>query len=137
MKNIKDALLHEVKAARKLYEMNQAMVSCNCLDNPFFTIYASIADSIYALIGEDTKTFEESVTHTAITTPYLTDERRASMLFSVYEKNFPNKQTRHEEVMSCMDCLDSCIDAAQKFFDKCKEAGLKLSGKSGGKDDAG
>lgn len=137
MENIKGALLHDVKAARNLYHLSEVSDAFGYQENPFYKNFGEIADSIYALIGEKTETFEESITYLALTTPHLTDERRASMLFSVYKKNFPNKQTPHEEVMSCMDCLDRCINAAQEFFNKCREAGLNLSGKIGDKDDAG
>lgn len=91
MQNIKDALLREVEAGRNLFNLHQAMDACGFADNPFWDNYAIVADGIYDLIGEHTETFEESVTHLALTAPFLTNERRTEMLYAEYKKNFPDQ----------------------------------------------
>ena len=91
MENIKAALQREVEAARDLLKMNKVMVACGYPSNPFWDNYATVADSIYKLIGEHTDTFEESITNLALTTPYLTIDRRVEMLMAEYRKNFPEQ----------------------------------------------
>ena len=87
MKEIKDALLRMVRAGRSTKEMCDCFVQAGLDDNKLFEIYGEIADAIYGLLGERTQTYEESVTYIALTTPILTDERRAEMLYSEWKKN--------------------------------------------------
>lgn len=137
MENIKDALLHGVKAARSLYHLNEVSDACGYQENPFYENFGEVADSIYALIGEKTETFEESITYLALTTPHLTAERRTEMLFSVYKKNFSDQQKQETKPDTVGNCMDTLLGIAQDFFNKCREAGLKISGNGSDKDDAG
>ena len=91
MENIKAALQRDVEACRDLLKLHKVMEACDYKDNPFWNNYATVADGIYKLIGEHTDTFEESITHLALTTPYLTNERRVEMLMAEYRKNFPEQ----------------------------------------------
>ena len=88
MDRIKDALLRLVKAGRTAKTMQEAFVTVGLKDNALFDIYGNILDAIYAIVGERTETFEESVTHLAMTAPILTDERRMELLYSEYKKNY-------------------------------------------------
>ena len=60
---------------------------------PLFDLYGGAADAIYYLIGEHTKTFDESVTFDAINRPGLLQEERFTLLADEYEKNH-TKQNR-------------------------------------------
>jgi hypothetical protein len=91
MKNIKDALLRMVRAGRKAERMQDAYVQVGLNDNMIHEIYGQILDGIYCLIGENTKSFEKSITYLAMTTPLLTDERRVEMLYAEYRKNNPEQ----------------------------------------------
>ena len=91
MQNVKAALQREVEAARDLLKIHKVMDACGYPENPFWDNYAAVADGIYKLIGEHTDTFEESITHLALTTPYLTVDRRVEMLIAEYRKNFPEQ----------------------------------------------
>ena len=91
MENIRAALLRGVEACRELLKLHKVMEACGYVDTPFFNSYAIIADGIYALIGEHTETFAESITNLALNTPYLTNERRTEMLMAEYRKNFPEQ----------------------------------------------
>jgi len=87
MDGMKDALLRMVRVARKAKELDEALLKMGYDETPYNDIYGEIAEAIYHLVGEDTKAIEESVTYTAITAPYLCDERRAAMLHHAYIRN--------------------------------------------------
>lgn len=87
MQNVKDALLREVDVCREMLKLHDAMASCGYLENPYWDTFSTSADAIYKLIGEHTETFEESITYLVLTAPYLTNQRRAEMLYSEYQKN--------------------------------------------------
>ena len=91
MQNIRDALLRDVDACREMLKLHDAMASCGYPENPYWDTFATMADGIYKLIGEHTETFEASITHLALTTPYLTVDRRVEMLMAEYRKNFPEQ----------------------------------------------
>ena len=92
MKNIEAALLREVEAGVELYKMHKAMQEIGIKDDPFWNSFATVADGIYHLIGENTETFEESITCLALTSPILTNTRRTDILMSVYRKNFSSHE---------------------------------------------
>lgn len=87
MQNVKDALLREVDVCREMLKLHDAMASCGYLENPYWDTFSTSADAIYKLIGEHTETFEESITYLVLTAPYLTNGRRAEMLYAEYQKN--------------------------------------------------
>lgn len=89
MKHIEDALLRMVKAGLETAEMQKNYLDVGLDDGPLFEIYGNILEGIYALIGEHTEEFSDSVTHLVMSVPYLTAERRAKMLMAEFRKNFP------------------------------------------------
>ena len=91
MDRMKDALLRLVKAGLSTKKMQEAYLTVGLDDNRLFEIYGNILDAVYDLIGEHTNTFEESVTHLAMTAPILTDDRRAELLMIEYRKNHPDQ----------------------------------------------
>ena len=90
MQNIKDAISRMVAAAVRLKETMKNYVDNGVDDNPLFEIWGDILDGIYTLLEEHTETFEESVTYTVMTAPYLNNERRTEMLWAEYKN-------RHQE----------------------------------------
>ena len=88
MNSVKDALLRLVRAGLSTKKMQEAYLTVGLDDNMLFVIYGNILDAIYALVGEHTETFEESVTHLVMTAPLLTDERRVEMLMAEHKKHF-------------------------------------------------
>lgn len=89
MQNVKDALLREVDVCREMLKLHDAFASCGYPENPYWDNFSTAADGIYKLIGEHTETFEESITYLVLTAPYLTNKRRAEMLYAEYQKNNP------------------------------------------------
>lgn len=89
MQNVKDALLREVDVCREMLKLHDAFASCGYPENPFWDNFSTAADGIYKLIGEHTETFEESITCLVLTAPYLTNKRRAEMLYAEYQKHNP------------------------------------------------
>lgn len=89
MQNVKDALLREVDVCREMLKLHDAFASCGYPENPYWDNFSTAADGIYKLIGEHTETFEESITYLVLTAPYLTNKRRAEMLYAEYQKHNP------------------------------------------------
>lgn len=92
MQNVKDALLREVDVCREMLKLHDAFASCGYPENPYWDNFSTAADGIYKLIGEHTETFEESITYLVLTAPYLTNKRRAEMLYAEYQRNNPVKE---------------------------------------------
>lgn len=91
MNGIKDALLRMVTAAMNTKRLQEAFVDAGLKDNMVFGVYSDIADAIYHLIGEETETFESSVTSIALETPLLNTNRRVEILMAEYRKNHPEQ----------------------------------------------
>lgn len=91
MDGIKDALLRMVRAGIKTKNMQEAYLKVGLEDNALFDIYGDILDGIYCILGEKRNTFDQSVTFTAMSAPYLTDERRTEILYAEYMKNHPDQ----------------------------------------------
>ena len=89
MSGVKDALLRMVKTAMFLKKMAEAYTVLGLDSNPHHQAFGDTMDAIYYLIGEDVEDFSKSVTYTAVTAPFLCDERRAQLLMSEFEKNHP------------------------------------------------
>ena len=89
MDEIKNALLRMVTSAIATKKMADAYLTVGLDDNTLHKIYGDICDAIYYLIGERMEDFSKSVTCLAVTAPFLTDERRAELLWSEYVRNHP------------------------------------------------
>jgi len=87
MNEIRDALSRLVKAAMRAKAMQEHYLKVGVDDQPWFEIWGDILDGIYALIGEHTETFEESVTSITMSAPIISQERRTKILFAEYKKN--------------------------------------------------
>ena len=74
-----------VAAGMKAKELDDAMQKAGYDSNPFFSIYGSIADAVYYMLGEETETFDKSVTYRAFNES-MPDEQRAKILLDAYNK---------------------------------------------------
>ena len=65
-----------------------------------------IEESICILVGEADKDLEETVTHLALTAPFIKEDRRVEMLMAQYRENHPEMPAPHfysrEEMRNCM-----------------------------------
>ena len=89
-----------VRSARKAKQLDEELLKIGYSETPYGYICGELADAIYDLIGEKTENWEDSVTYTALTVPFYCDERRAAMLFHVYQVN----QEKHTNGTSDRSC---------------------------------
>lgn len=87
MDSMKDALLRLVKAGIRIRKLEQTYLKVGLNGDPLFETYGDICEAIYALVGEHTDEFKDSVTYIVMTAPILSNERRAEMLYSEWKKN--------------------------------------------------
>ena len=78
--NTKAVLTHLIRAARDAFHLEKTLKDIGYKETPYFNLYGEIADAIYNMLGEDTDTFDESVTHAAIHDIFTTDEECAETL---------------------------------------------------------
>lgn len=90
MNEVKDAFLRMVRTALFLKKMAEAYSVIGLNDNPHHEAYGDLAEAIYSLVGEHVDEFNLSATYVALTTPYLTDERRMELLWAEYVRNHPD-----------------------------------------------
>ena len=91
MEGIKDALLRMIRSALTAQKMEYAYANVDLEKNPMHKIYGDLVDAIYYLVGEHVDDITESETFTVMTSPILSDERRANILTYVYLKNHPTQ----------------------------------------------
>ena len=87
MDEMKDVFLRLVKAGLETKKLQEAYANAGIDDNMLMDVYGNILEAIYALLGEHTEEFADSVTHIVMTAPILSDERRAKMLYAEFKKN--------------------------------------------------
>ena len=89
MNGMRDALLRMVRAwtrSNKVMEAcRKAEMDCHIL----FRVCGEIEEAICILVGESEMDLEETITHTALSAPYLTEERRIAMLMAKYRESHP------------------------------------------------
>lgn len=76
----KEVFLLLVKAARKTCEADTVLRHIGYGDTPYCEIYGFLTDAVYALLGEHTDEFSDSITFAAMSPSVLSDEERATML---------------------------------------------------------
>jgi len=79
----KDILGKLVSAGITAKKTDDALRAVGYTDTPYFTIYGHITDALYALFGEHTDTFDESLTYRIMTCPDMTDDQRTELLAAV------------------------------------------------------
>lgn len=56
-------------------------------NSPYFDIHGKVADAIYCMLGENTDTFDESVTGLVLASNKITNAQRVDILSHHYRKN--------------------------------------------------
>ena len=78
--NTKKVLTHLIRAGRDALHLEKTLKNIGYKETPYYNLYGEIADAIYTMLGEDTDTFDESVTHAAINDIFTPDEICAEKL---------------------------------------------------------
>ena len=89
MDEMRDALLRLVRAWVRTNTVLDAYMKTAGGNNMLEKTCGDMEEAICILLGERDKELEETVTHTALTAPYLSEERRVKMLMAKYEANHP------------------------------------------------
>ena len=87
MNGMKDALLRMVRAWTRTNKVLEAYKRAGMDSSVLFRVCAEIEEAICILVGEAEMDLEETVTHMVLTVPYLTEDRRVSILLSKYKEN--------------------------------------------------
>lgn len=95
MNEIQDALLRMVRAWRKANKLRESYLNSGLNENELFQVCAEISEAIYALIGEHSPTFAESITELALTVSGFDDEHRVRLLMNEYRRNHPEQPAPH------------------------------------------
>lgn len=89
MSEMRDALLRLVRAWIRTNRVLEAYIKVNVDSNLLFQTCGEIEEAICLLVGEAEKDLEESVTHVALTAPFISDDRRVEILMGKYRENHP------------------------------------------------
>jgi hypothetical protein len=87
MKEVKDALLRMVRSYRMVSELLDAYVKIGLVSETLQDAQGEIAEAVYQLLGEHTETFKDSVTCAVLVAPIMSDERKATILYSEWVRN--------------------------------------------------
>lgn len=81
----KRVLTHLVKAGRDTLHMESTLKSIGYDCTPYIDLFGEIADAVYEMLGEETETFDESITYAAMHDIYTSDEICAERLAELCE----------------------------------------------------
>ena len=84
--DMKNALTKLVRTAVETRQIAQNMQALGYWDTPYETIFGGIADAVYALLGEHTDTFDESMTAEALCSETLPEQQRVALLFHEWKR---------------------------------------------------
>lgn len=84
--NEKKVLTHLIRAGRDAINLENVLNQFGYKETPYFNLYGEIAEAIYAMLGEDTKSFDQSITHAVMHDPLTPDEVCAEELAKLLEK---------------------------------------------------
>ena len=87
MKEVKDALLRMVRSYRMVGELLDAYVKIGMVSETLQDAQGEIAEAVYQLLGEHTEEITESVTWAVLIAPIMSDERKATILYSEWVRN--------------------------------------------------
>ena len=82
----KQVLTHLIRAGRDALHLEKTLSGLGYKETPYFNLYGEIANAIYDLIGEDTDTFDQSVTHSVMNDMFTPDELAAEQLASMLDQ---------------------------------------------------
>jgi len=85
--SLRHTLESMVAAGRKALILHNKMAENGYSNTPYFDLYSASADAIYSFIGEDSMTFESSVTYRALNDICLTDAQRVDLLVQEYSRH--------------------------------------------------
>lgn len=71
-----------ISACRTAKDSDDALRSVGYIETPYFKIYGHIMDALYDLLGENTETFDESITYRIMEDKNLTNSQRAELFVS-------------------------------------------------------
>ena len=90
----KDAIIRFIRAWRKANDVDAAMVKLGYSNTPCFEIASDLADAIYYLLDEKTRTLDDSVTYKTLSNKNYSDEQCAEILLDEYCNSVP-KLSKH------------------------------------------
>lgn len=76
----KNILTHLIRAGRDALHLEKTLNSIGYDGTPYYNLHGEICDAIYGIIGENTDTFEESITYAAMNDCLIPDELCAEQL---------------------------------------------------------
>ena len=79
-------MLRLVRTARKAFEADARLREIGYETTPYWDIYCEVSDAIYDMLGENTETFDSSITYAVLNAETLNDEQRVLILISAYNK---------------------------------------------------
>lgn len=88
--DIQRSLEHLVKAWREAQKLNKALTNLGYSNTPYFELAGHISDAIYSLLGENTDTFDESITCIILTNELLSDLECADVLYHEHQRRIAN-----------------------------------------------
>ena len=95
MDDMRDALLRLVRAWIRTNKVLDAYINAELDSNLLFQTCGEIEETISILVGEREKDLNETVTHTALTAPVLSEDRRVEMLMAQYKESHPDMPAPH------------------------------------------
>ena len=82
----KDAFERLIRTAEKARHMDNEMAKIGYANSLYADIFGDIADAIYKLLGENTRTFESSFTYVLLNTDVLTTESKATLMADRFQQ---------------------------------------------------
>lgn len=76
-----------LSSAEKAKHMDTELCRIGYSSNTYADIFDNIADAIYNMLGENTKTFESSFTYVLLNTNAITIDAKAKLLTERFKKN--------------------------------------------------
>lgn len=73
-----------VRAAREAQKFDSMLSENGYDDNPYFKIYGDIVDAVYAFLGEDAASLDESVTGRVMSRDDITEEQCVEILLNFH-----------------------------------------------------
>ena len=78
--DMKHILTHLIRAGRDALHLEKMLTGLGYDSTPYYNLHGEICDAVYKILGEDTETFEESVTYAAMNDCLTSDETCAEQL---------------------------------------------------------
>ena len=76
----KKILTHLIRAGRDALNLENMLTTIGYKETPYFNLYGDISEAVYTLLGEQTESIDESITHAVMRDPLMSDEDCATEL---------------------------------------------------------